>query len=243
MLGETFAFAFQAIRRNALRSFLTTLGVVIGVGSVIAIVSLGDAASQFVVKEISSLGSNLMVISPRRIVRSGKLISPPPFTYDDVDAIRKYVDTLDAVAPYSDRSGIVSADSIDWRTEIVGTDNDIFPARQLRVQSGREFADSEITMGTTSCIIGETVRRQLFGAADPIGETIRVQNIPCQVVGLLAFKGDSMLFGDQDDTVLMPLLAYQRRESSKTTGSRSSSRQPVRTRDAAARAPRPRPRR
>jgi putative ABC transport system permease protein len=212
MFRETLTLAARAIRRSPLRSFLTILGVVIGVGAVIAMVTLGSGTTASVTANISKLGTNRLSIRPGRDMGPGAVRSTAKsFTVDDVNAIASEIAGLAAVAPTSTLSTTVILGNQNWTTSISGTENGFFDVRQWQVASGRQFTDSELRGGTSVCIIGATIRKNLFGLADPIGQTLRLEKFTCKVVGLLVKKGEGGFGNDQDDIVLTPLKTFQRR--------------------------------
>ena len=212
MLREAFKLAIRTILRNALRSFLTVLGIVIGVGAVIGMVTTGQGTTAQVAADMAKLGTNLLM------VRTGRGFGPPTsasrnFTSDDVNAVESQVTGVRAVAPSSSRTMTAIFGNENYNTSVTGTDNRFFDVREWSMASGRLFQSGEITAGSSVCIIGETVRRQLFGREDPIDETIRLQKLSCTVVGLLAAKGASASGPDQDDVIVIPLRTFQRRVS------------------------------
>ena len=211
MIIATIGMAFTAIRRNLLRSFLTTLGVVIGVASVIAMVTLGRGATARVTSDISRLGKNLLIVVPGGDRRASTAGSARPFTLDDVRAIRTQVREVSEVAPSSGAAARVVAGNRNYGTGITGADNGYFRVREWRVIRGREFSDGELRAGSPVCILGETVRTELFGSGDPVGATIRVSSVSCKVIGVLEPKGRSTFGDDQDDFLAMPLSTFQRR--------------------------------
>jgi len=215
MLFETIRLALQAIFRNALRSFLTVLGVVIGVGAVIAMVTIGNGTTQQVKSEISALGTNLLFVRPGQGFGPRQTDSPD-FTLADVEAIERQIGGLQAVAPTKGASAKAVYGNQNWSTSITGTTDDFLVARDWPLVEGRNFLESEIRAGKSACIIGQTVRKELFGAADPIGEKIRLGTVSCDVIGLLEEKGQSSFGQDQDDIVLMPIRAVQRRFAGNT---------------------------
>jgi putative ABC transport system permease protein len=211
MLWNALLLAMRAIRRNVLRSFLTILGIVIGVGAVIIMVTLGEGATVQVTQQIASLGSNLLIISPGKRMGPGQTVGAAAFSVDDAVALTRDDPQLAAVAPMASRSMTVVYGNANWSTQITGTTNDYFKARNLAPRSGRLFTESEMRAGAAACVIGETVRQKLFGKQEPVGERVRVHQIACDVIGLLEPKGQSAMGMDQDDVVIMPLRAFQRR--------------------------------
>jgi putative ABC transport system permease protein len=212
MLGNALLLALREIRRNVLRSFLTILGIVIGVAAVIVMVTIGNGATVQVTEQIASLGSNLLIVRVGQHTGPGGLsAAATPFRIADAEAIGREVTSVAAVAPASSRSLTVVYGNTNWSTEVTGTDNRYLTVRNWTLAAGRPFSDAEINGGRAACIIGATVRKELFGAEDPVGASVRLKNFSCQVVGLLAAKGQSTMGRDQDDLVLMPLKAFQRR--------------------------------
>jgi putative ABC transport system permease protein len=213
VIVTTFFMALTAIRRNAMRSFLTTLGVIIGVASVIAMVTLGRGATASVTNDISALGNNMLIIAPGADRRFGSSSSAQPFTQDDVRAIREEVPSIALVAPTSGGAGRAVYGNQNWSTGVTGADNSYLRVRNWELALGREFTDGEIRTGAAVCVLGETPRRELFGAGSPLGEQIRIGSTSCEVVGVLEGKGTSTFGEDQDDFILMPLVTFQRRIS------------------------------
>jgi putative ABC transport system permease protein len=202
--------SLREIQRNLMRSFLTILGIVIGVAAVITMVTLGNGATKAVSDQISSLGSNLLIVRPGQRFGAGHG-SAPPFHISDVRAINDQIGSLQAVAPSVQRSVTVVRLANNWTTAIGGSTNAYFTARQWQPASGRVFTETEERAGKAVCVIGETVRRELFGRENPIGGRIRIKQFSCEVIGLLAPKGQAAMGQDQDDTILMPLRTVQRR--------------------------------
>ena len=213
MIGNALLLAVREIRRNLLRAGLTTFGIIMGVGAVIAMVTLGSGASASVTGSIASLGRNLVIIQPgtKRLSGGGAASSSPSFTLEDVDAIRREIPDLRAVAPIALRTETVVAGNLNHPTQIMGTENTYFAVRDWFVGEGREFTEAEIRGGRTVCILGQKVKAELFGAQNPLGTNVRVRDASCEVVGVLALKGQSTFGQDQDDVVVMPLRAMQRR--------------------------------
>ncbi len=216
MFLETAKLALRAIRRNFLRSFLTVLGVVIGVAAVIAMVTIGNGTTAQVQAELTRLGTNTLFVRPGRWGPGRASTEAKRFDDGDVEAIRNQISGLRAVAPVNRGSATIIAGGENRSSSVIGTTNDYLIAQDWDLASGRVFLPGE-ERGQAACLIGETVRRELFGTADPVGQTIRVSNIACPVVGLLASKGQSGLGDDQDDTVIMPLKLHQRRIGGTTT--------------------------
>lgn len=212
VLLSAFLLALREIRRNLMRSFLTVLGIVIGVAAVVTMVTLGNGATKAVSDQISSLGSNLLMVRPGQRLGPGRdSAGAPAFKKADVDALRSQIGGLNEVVPVAGASVTVVAGNNNWSTSVSGTTNGYLKAGNWKMASGREFVEDEERSGKAVCIIGATVRRELFGTRNPLGDEIRVKSFACQVVGLLAAKGQGAMGMDQDDTVLMPLATVQRR--------------------------------
>jgi putative ABC transport system permease protein len=214
MIANAFLLALREIRNNLMRAALTTLGIIIGVAAVIAMVSLGTAATKGVTTEIANMGRNLLVIIPG--TRRGPPVGATPFTVADADAIAREIPGLAAVAPETEQSAIAVNGSKNHSTQVTGSTNAVFTARDWHILEGRPFTLGEMRSGKAVCVIGETVRRELFGAANPIGEKMRLNKISCDVIGLLQSKGQSTFGQDQDDVVVMPISAVQRRLAGNT---------------------------
>ena len=228
MLWNTLLLSLRAITRNVLRSFLTILGVVIGVAAVITMVTLGKGATRSVSDQISSMGSNLLMLRPGQRFGPGADVAPN-FKLADVEAIRTQISTIDAVAPVASLSVTAVYQARNWSTIVNGSTNDYFRAGNWEIVSGREFSETEERSGRAVCVIGETVRSNLFGTQNPVGSDIRIKQFSCEVVGLLKAKGQSAMGSDQDDTVVMPLRTVQRR----LTGTQDVSRLTVAVREGA----------
>ena len=215
MIWNAILLALSAIRRNVLRSVLTVLGVIIGVAAVIAMVTIGNGATASVAAQINTLGENVLTVMPgqQRGPTSGLRAEAKLFEESDVAAIATDITGVRAVAPSASQSMQAIYGNANWSTTVYGVDNAYFDVRDWAVQSGREFTDAEIRNGGAVCIIGVKVRKQLFADQDPVGVNIRLQAISCQVIGLLASKGQGGMGRDQDDLVLVPLHTYQRRIS------------------------------
>ncbi|WP_298610131.1 ABC transporter permease [uncultured Thiothrix sp.] len=213
MFWNSLLLAMREIRRNLLRSFLTILGIVIGVSAVITMVTLGNGATQSVKDQVSSLGSNLLQI------RTGQRMMGPPgggggapaFKLEDVEAIRHNVSGLSGVAPQVSRTATVVSMANNWSTSVTGSTNDFFTVGNWKLASGRSFTEQEEQVGASVCILGATLYKQLYGTQDSLGEMLRVKNFSCEVIGVLAAKGQAAMGRDQDDTLVMPLRTVQRR--------------------------------
>jgi len=221
MLWNTLLLALRAIRRNLLRSFLTVLGIVIGVAAVITMVTLGNGATRSVSDQISSMGSNLLMVLPGQ--RFGPGAEPAPaFKGADVEAVRNEISSIRAVAPLVNKAVTAVYQSKNWSTVAYGSTNDYFEAGNWTLAAGRSFSEGEERGGKAVCVIGETVRKELFGAQNPVGSEIRIRNFACEVVGLLGAKGQSAMGSDQDDVIVMPIGTVQRRLSGSQDVNRMS---------------------
>jgi putative ABC transport system permease protein len=214
MLFSVFMLALRSVQRNMLRSFLTILGIVIGVSAVITMVTLGNGATQAIQSQITSLGTNLLMVRPgQRAFGGGGGGGIPQFTEADAEAIAAQIGGVAAVAPQGSTSVTVVANGRNWATNVTGSTNDWFVTGNWKLAAGRLFEDDEQRAGAAVCIIGETVRREIYGGTvgeTGLGQQLRVKQFSCDVVGILASKGQGGM-GDQDDAVVVPLRTLQRR--------------------------------
>ncbi|WP_246167758.1 ABC transporter permease [Propionivibrio limicola] len=218
MLLNALLLALRAIRRNLMRSFLTVLGVVIGVAAVITMVTLGNGATRMVSDQISSLGSNLLILRPGQRLGPGRdSAGAANFKLADVEAIKAQIPALKAVAPVVGSSVTLVAGNQNWQSQVSGTSNAYFVAGNWQIASGRQFEEDEEAAGKAVCIIGATVKKQLFPRGSPIGDEIRVKNFTCEIIGVLQGKGQGAMGQDQDDVVLMPIRTAQRRLTGNAT--------------------------
>ncbi|MGD2082332.1 MAG: ABC transporter permease [Chromatiales bacterium] len=211
MLWNALLLALRAIRRNLMRSALTVLGIVIGVAAVIIMVTIGGGATAQVTEQIASLGSNLLIVRPGQRLGMGQRSPAPPFGMDDVEAIRRQVGSLEAVAPSASQGATAVYGNQNWSTILTGTDNEYLKTGNWSLAAGRPFTASELRAGAAVCILGDTVRRELFGGQDPLGTSLRLKKLSCQVIGLLEPKGQSTMGTDRDDLILVPLRTFWRR--------------------------------
>lgn len=213
MFLNTILLALRSIRRNLLRSFLTILGIVIGVSAVITMVTLGNGATAAVQAQISSLGTNLLQIRPgqRLSFGGGGGAGTASFKEADAEAIASQIGGVQAVAPEGRASAVVVANGRNWSTSVTGSTNAWLRTNNWTLAAGRQFEEGELQAGSAVCIIGETVRRELFDTRNAVGEHLRVKQFSCEVVGVLASKGQAAMGNDQDDVVLIPLHTLQRR--------------------------------
>ena len=216
MLWATLVMALREIRRNAMRSLLTTLGIVIGVAAVIAMVTIGQGATAKVTADVAKMGNNLLTVIPGSARRGPASGTASPFTIDDANAIRNEISTVAAVAPSAGRGVLAVYGNKNHNTGTTGSTNAYFDVLGFKVEQGRKFTEAELQGATPVCVLGATVKRELFGSQDPLGAQIRVGKLSCQVIGVLASKGQSTFGADQDDFILMPLSAFHRRLAGNT---------------------------
>jgi len=215
MFRETIILAQRTIRRNPLRSFLTTLGIVIGVAAVIAMVTIGNGATEKVVSDISKLGSNLLTVRVGQMPRGpgGTRETARAFTTVDSEAIKREISNVTAVSPVISSQVTVIVGNDNRSTQLNGTDDNYLESAGWELTDGRIFSEGELRAGAAVCVIGETIRQELLSDAEPVGRTIRINNIPCDVIGVLKSKGQGSFGMDQDDLILMPIRSFQRRIS------------------------------
>ncbi len=214
MWWSSMHLALKEMRRNLMRSFLTMLGIVIGVSAVITMVTLGNGATRAVSDQIASLGSNLLIVTPgQRQGPTRDRTSASQFKLADVQAVQAQIGGIRALAPTSSAGVTAVWMARNWPTSATGTTDDYFIAGNWTLAAGRTFTETEERAGSPVAVIGETVRQKLFGTQNPVGSTIRVKNFSVQVIGLLKSKGQASMGRDQDDTIVMPLKTVQRRLS------------------------------
>ena len=211
MFGTTLVLALRSIRRHLLRSFLTILGIVIGVGAVVTMVTLGKATTAAVQQQISALGTNVLQVRPGQgFGRGGGGPRPPDFDMEDVDALAGQVAGITAVAPQASSTATAIYEGANWSTTINGTTAAFLTVQPWPLASGRYWTPAEEAAGKAVCLIGNTVRQNLYRGGDAVGTRMRLGNISCDVIGTLTTRGQGG-FGDQDDVVVMPIKAVQRR--------------------------------
>ena len=200
--------ALKSLTRNKTRTFLTMLGIIIGVAAVITMLAIGQGAKKIVEEQVNSMGTNVIVVSVnfsqsgsnvRQAAGSGSLLE-----VEDVDAIRDQVDGVLYASPVYTTFGQLKYEGNNWRTGIMGVDADYFYIRDMKTSSGELFHASDVENGAKVCLIGKTVADNLFGDVDPVDKIIRIRNIPFTVKGVLAAKGQNVMGNDQDDTVIAP---------------------------------------
>jgi putative ABC transport system permease protein len=213
-LAAILRIAIRALARNKMRSALTMLGIIIGVAAVIATVGVGQGAQEQVQQQIASMGSNVLYISAGSVNRGGLRMgggATKTLVYDDMAAILRECPAVAAAAPGSGTSSQLVYENQNWNTRITGTEPQYFTIRNWPLASGTGFTQDDVRMSATVAIIGETVRQNLFGGTDPIGQTIRLGNLPFVVVGVLVPKGQSGVGQDQDDAVYVPITTLQKK--------------------------------
>jgi putative ABC transport system permease protein len=205
--------AIRALLRNKMRSFLTTLGVIIGVAAVIAMVAIGEGAKARVAESFASMGSNILIVLSGSTTSGGTrggFGSMPTLTWDDLKAIRAECSAVRYAAPQLRSSASVISEDQNWGTSINGISPEFFSIKDWPVASGSQITQSDIEGGTKVVVLGQTVVEKLYGpSADPVGQTVRIKNFPFQVVGVAARKGQTAMGQDQDDVVFMPYSTFQ----------------------------------
>jgi putative ABC transport system permease protein len=210
----TLKVALAALRTNKLRSALTMLGIIIGVGAVIAMAGVGAGAQARVEDQIKALGSNLIIVLSGNVTAGGARMgagSQPTISEDDAYALQREIASIQAAAPQLRGGGQVVFGNSNWSTSILGISPEYFTARNWSTTSGRPIEPADVDASAKVVVLGQTVARNLFGEADPVGETIRVRRVPHVIVGVLERKGQSMIGQDQDDVVLIPISTARKR--------------------------------
>jgi putative ABC transport system permease protein len=211
---EIFTIAFDALLRNKMRSFLTMLGIIIGVGAVIAMVAIGQGAQVSVDAQISSLGSNILIVMPGTLSRGGVMSgggTGTTLTEEDQQAVKDQCPAVAYISPQVGSGAQIVYGNLNWGTRINGGTVDYFPIRDWQLASGDFFTDQDVRAATKVCLLGQTVAQQLFEGGDPTGQTVRIRNIPFKVIGSLKSKGQNAMGQDQDDLVIVPYTTLQKR--------------------------------
>ncbi|HEX8057765.1 MAG TPA: ABC transporter permease [Novosphingobium sp.] len=217
MLGTIFLLALRSIRRHVLRSFLTVLGIVIGVGAVVAMTTLGKATTAAVQQQIAALGTNVLQVRPGQgFGRGGGGPRPPDFDPSDVTSVAQQIAGVTAVAPQAQSTATAIYEGANWSTTINGTTSGYFQVQPWPLSSGRYFTPAEEAAGKAVCIIGSTVKTNLFRGGRAVGLRFRIGNVSCDVIGVLSTRGQAGFGGDQDDVVIMPIKTVQRRFTGST---------------------------
>jgi len=217
-LASIIPLAFGALRRNLMRSLLTALGVIIGVGALIVTVASGEGSKAVLEAQLATLGTNLLIVLPGSSTSGGARGGPgsgKPLTHADLLAIMNGASAARYAAPLDRTVVQVVLDNQNWLTTVYGSTPDFFAIREWSLARGRFFNSSESDSGAKVCVFGQTVAKQLFGASEPLGQVVRVKSMPCQVVGVLASKGQSSQGQDQDDLVVMPWVTFKSRMMSQ----------------------------
>lgn len=208
MFGTTLLLALREIQRHLMRSFLTTLGIIIGVSAVITMVTLGNGVTASIREEISSLGSNVFIVFPQQA--DGR--PPRPFKDVDVRAVREQIAGVNAVAGQVSKSVNAIYNGQDWQTNVEGVSNAFMDARGIGIDQGRRFTEAEEQSGANVCIIGPSIYEEIFvGGASPLGERMRLDNVSCTVIGMFASRSQGGAGQDDDNAVFMPIKNVQRR--------------------------------
>ena len=209
---EILKIALSALRANKMRSFLTMLGIIIGVASVIVMVSISSGASSQIEKAVASLGTNILTVFPGSDFRgrSQGANSAKPLSESDVDAIRQLPEVVAVSGTLNSMAQIIYG-NVNWSTQVNGVHADFFPIREWKVTNGREFTAQEARSGAKVAVLGATTAKQLFGTGDPVGARIRVNRVPFTIIGVLEAKGQSGFGQDQDDTVIIPISTMRNR--------------------------------
>ncbi len=218
-IGSTVTVSLRALRRNTMRSILTALGIIIGVGAVIAMVSIGNGAKSQVEAQIASLGQNVLLIFSGSFNQGGArsgAFGAGTLTVEDAEAIGREIPNLAGISPEVRSSAQVLANGLNWSTTIFGEGADYLNIRQWPLAEGGMFGDQEVRSVGKVCIIGLTIVKQLFPDDDPIGQTLRIRNQPFRVVGVLTPKGLSVQGSDQDDVVIIPYTSAMKRVTKQT---------------------------
>jgi len=219
-LLSTFRLALRALARNKLRSGLTMLGIIIGIGAVIAMVGIGQGADKQIQDQISALGSNMLFVGSGSINRGGMRMgagATKSLTLEDAAAIRKECPAVQAAAGGSQTGAQIVYGNENWGTQVNGTEAGYFPIRNWVFAEGVPYEQPEVDSSADVAVIGDTIRKNLFGAEDPIGKTIRIKNLPFKVIGLLQPKGTSAAMGnDQDDVIYIPITTFLKKISGES---------------------------
>jgi putative ABC transport system permease protein len=211
---STLKISLRALRVNKMRSALTMLGIIIGVGAVIAMLAVGTGASEKISEQISSIGSNLIIILPGSTTSGGLRMgmgSQPTLTRDDAEAIQRESPAVQEVAPILNGAAQIVYGNQNWSTGVTGTTPSMLIIRDWPLASGRGFTEQDIRNATKVAILGQTVVDNLFGNIDPVGQMIRIKKVPFVVIGVLDRKGQSPQGQDQDDTIYIPVTTAQKK--------------------------------
>ncbi|MEW5913572.1 MAG: ABC transporter permease [Thermodesulfobacteriota bacterium] len=211
---QSLKIALRALKANKLRSFLTMLGIIIGIGAVIVMIAIGAGASKMIADQIASIGSNLILVIPGSTTSGGARTGfggVPTITWDDVKAIRNECPSVALVAPTMRGTAQVVYGNMNWSTLVQGITPDFLQIREWNLVAGRGLTDADVEGARKDCLLGMTVAETLFGNEDPVGKVVRIKKVPFTVVGVLERKGQSPRGEDQDDAVFLPLTTAQRK--------------------------------
>jgi putative ABC transport system permease protein len=218
-LVQILRIAMRALARNKLRSALTMLGIIIGVAAVIAMVSVGQGAQEQAQQQIAAMGSNVLFVGSGTVSRGGMSMgwgATKSLVYDDMSAIVRECPAIKTAAPGTMATAQVVFGNDNWSTRVTGTEPQFFDIKVWPFQEGGAFTQADVESVNNVAVIGETVRKNLFGATDPLGQTIRINNLPFKVVGVLELKGTSPMGDDQDDTIVAPVTTVQKKMNGQT---------------------------
>ena len=214
ILFATLRMALRALRRNKMRTLLTMLGIIIGVGAVITMVAIGQGAQEQIARQINDLGSNLIIVLSGTVSSGGVRMgsgTQQTITEEDGYALQREIPSIEASAPQLRGSGQIVFGNSNWASSIIGVTPEYLVARGWPVSAGRPLEQSDVDAAAKVVLLGQTVARSLFGDSDPVGETVRVRRVPHEVIGVLERKGQSMIGQDQDDVVLIPISTARKR--------------------------------
>ena len=217
--GSIIKVALRALMRNTMRSILTALGIIIGVGAVIAMVSIGNGAKAQVEAQVASLGQNVITVFSGSMSSGGMRGgwgSSPSLTIEDAEAIEREVSGISGVSPEVRDHNQVLANGLNWNTSVNGESPDYPEIRSWKMASGAMFSDQDVRSVAKVAVIGKTVADQLFPNSEPVGQTLRIRNIPFKILGVLDSKGFNLFGQDQDDAVLVPYTSHMKRLSRRS---------------------------
>jgi putative ABC transport system permease protein len=213
-IPSTFRISFRALRVNKMRSALTMLGIIIGVGAVITMLAVGTGASRRIAEQIASMGSNLLIVLPGATTSGGVRMgagTQPTLTMADAEAIKRECPSVAHVAPVLNGVAQAVYGHQNWSTGVLGTTPSMLIVRDWPLSSGKSFTDQDVKSAAKVCLLGQTVVYNLFGDVDPIGQFVRINNVPFVVIGVLAPKGQSERGQDQDDAIYVPVTTAQKK--------------------------------
>ena len=212
---NTIKISVNALKRNKFRSFLTMLGIIIGVASVIVMLAIGQGSKKSIQDQMSSMGTNMIMVMPASQERGGIMLgnsNAQNMTLEDLLAIEKECPALEAVSPEVRSSGQAVVGNSNWPTSVYGVNDKYFSIRKYEIKSGRTFSDNEVLTYAKVCLVGQTIVEKLFeGKEDPIGQTVRFKGIPLKIIGVLTEKGENGMGQDQDDLIIAPYTTVQKR--------------------------------